>query len=339
MQKRKPERILISRTDSIGDVLLTLPLAGVLRQLLPDARIFFLGSSYTKPVVDVCSHVDEFLDWSVLQTLSTAEKINKFRTLNIDAIIHVFPKSEIAKLAKETGIKTRIGATGRLYHWLYCNKLVWISRKRSGLHESQLNLKLIRIFGAKKLYTKEEISDLYGLKSKKADLRFQKYFDVNEKFNLILHPKSKGSAREWGLDYFEKLIELLPENRFNIFISGTSEEGEIMKGLLDRKGERVTDLTGKFNLDEFIQFISMADGLIAASTGPLHIAAAFGKLALGIYPPIRPMHPGRWAPIGKGGGYLVVDRKCNKCRNDQKCSCMREIRPSAVYDYLRREVL
>lgn len=64
------------------------------------------------------------------------------------------------------------------------------------------------------------------------------------------------------------------------------------------------------NLKQFISFIAAADGLIAASTGPLHIAAALGKVALGIYPPIKPMHPpGRWAPLGKNASYLVLEKK------------------------------
>lgn len=339
MQKKKPERILISRTDSIGDVVLTLPLAGVLRKLFPDAQIFFLGRSYTKPVIDICSHVDGFVDWSFFQALTENEKLSEFRALNVDTIIHVFPKNEIAKLAKKSAIKTRIGTTGRLYHWLYCNKRVPLSRKRSNLHESQLNLKLIRTLGAKEIYTKKEISGLYGLNIIKTKTKIPVYLVDNGKFNLILHPKSRGSAREWGLDYFEQLIELLPQTRFNIYISGTAEEGEMMKSLLERKSDRLINLTGKFRLDEFIHFIACSDGIIAASTGPLHIAAALGKFALGIYPPIRPMHPGRWAPIGKRAGYLVVDRQCNKCRKDLACSCMRKISPSAVYDYLMKEVL
>jgi len=50
---------------------------------------------------------------------------------------------------------------------------------------------------------------------------------------------------------------------------------------------------------EFVSFIAHADGMIAASTGPLHIAAAMNKIALGIYAPMRPIFPTRWAPLGK----------------------------------------
>ena len=57
-------RIVLSRTDSIGDVILTLPMAGALRQRYPDLYIIFLGSSYTRPIVECCPYVNEFADWS-----------------------------------------------------------------------------------------------------------------------------------------------------------------------------------------------------------------------------------------------------------------------------------
>ena len=79
--------------------------------------------------------------------------------------------------------------------------------------------------------------------------------------------------------------------------------------------------------------------MVAASTGPLHIAAALGKYVIGIYPPIKPMHPGRWAPIGKNASYLVLDKKCNKCRNNSHCDCIEDINPELVKNKLMEIIL
>jgi ADP-heptose:LPS heptosyltransferase len=51
MAKSDPKKIVISRTDSIGDVVLTLPLAGILKEKYPKAKIIFLGNTYTKPII------------------------------------------------------------------------------------------------------------------------------------------------------------------------------------------------------------------------------------------------------------------------------------------------
>jgi ADP-heptose:LPS heptosyltransferase len=61
----------------------------------------------------------------------------------------------------------------------------------------------------------------------------------------------------------------------------------------------VHDITGKLSLHELIAFISSCQLIVAASTGPLHIAAGTGVHAVGLYPCEKPMHAGRWAPLGK----------------------------------------
>jgi ADP-heptose:LPS heptosyltransferase len=175
---------------------------------------------------------------------------------------------------------------------------------------------------------------LYGLsRLETLDNSFSKLID-KERFNLVLHPKSKGSAREWGFQNFKNLIEILPGEKFNIFISGTAAEGELMKesGIMD--DARINDLTGKMSLSQLMSFIAACDGLVAASTGPLHLAAALGIRAVGIYPPIRPMHPGRWAPLGKKATYLVKDESCSDCRKHGGCHCMEEITPESVKNLL-----
>lgn len=320
-----PERIIISRTDSIGDVILTLPMATLLKQLLPGCTVIFLGSSYTKDIVACCPDVDEFYDW---KTADLAD-------IKADTIIHVLPRPELAKAARRAKIQNRVGTTNRLYHWWTCNWLIKLSRKNSDLHEAQLNLKLLGFMeGVKKEYSLPEVVSLMNFKSAKASCDAVQYID-NQKFNLILHPKSKGSAREWGLDNFKRLIEILPADSFKIFICGTENEGAMVRdALLSTPRENTVDLTGKLSLADYIAFIDHCDGLVAASTGPLHIAAALGKHALGLYPPIRPMHPGRWACIGKNAKVFVTDRQCDECRKTQDCRCMRMIEPEMLKSYL-----
>lgn len=320
-----PERIIISRTDSIGDVILTLPMATLLKQLLPGCTVIFLGSSYTKDIVACCPDVDEFYDW---KTADLAD-------IKADTIIHVLPRPELAKAARRAKIQNRVGTINRLYHWWTCNWLIKLSRKNSDLHEAQLNLKLLGFMeGVKKEYSLQEVVGLMNFKSAKASCDAVQYID-NQKFNLILHPKSKGSAREWGLDNFKRLIEILPADSFKIFICGTENEGAMVRdALLSTPRENTVDLTGKLSLADYIAFIDHCDGLVAASTGPLHIAAALGKHALGLYPPIRPMHPGRWACIGKNAKVFVTDRQCDECRKTQDCRCMRMIEPEMLKSYL-----
>ena len=334
----KTSTIILSRTDAIGDAVLTLPMAGVLRSLYPGCRILFLGRSYTEAVVAACVHIDQFLNWDEWKALPPAEAARAMAATGADTIVHVFPDKRIASLAKRAGLAQRIGTTNRLYHWLTCNWLVRLSRKNSQLHEAQLNLKLLVPLGAKEDYSLDEIGGFYGL-TKLAPLPEAMAVLLDPKrFNLVLHPKSRGSAREWGLDNFSQLISLLPQDRFKIFISGTAAEGALMESLF-RDFPLVTDLTGRLSLGELIAFLAKVDGLVAASTGPLHLAAALGIHALGIYPPIRPMHPGRWAPVGPHAKFFVKEIDCAACRKTNDCTCIVQIPPQTLRDYLERASL
>ncbi len=327
--------ILISRTDSIGDVVLTLPMAGIIKQFLPQSKIIFLGRNYTKDVIALAEHVDEFVSYDDVLKLSASEQIDAFKNLNASHIIHVFPVKEIAHLAKKAGIKNRIGTTNRLWHWFTCNIKISLSRKNSDLHEAQLNTKLLAPLGITKEFSLEELASAYGFT--KVPVLEKIHLDIIDKTktSIILHPKSKGSAREWGLDNFSSLITQLDKTKHQIFISGTAQEGELVKDLIAKHPEAI-DLTGKLSLQQFIAFINQCDVLIAASTGPLHIAAALGKKAIGLFAPMRPIHPGRWKPIGKQANYLVLNKDCSDCRKTMNCHCIREIKTMEVIKLIEK---
>lgn len=332
--KLNPSNIIISRTDSIGDVVLTLPVAAVLKQYFPAVKIGFIGTAYTQAVILACENIDQFID--------RQDFLNGAATVcgqPADTIIHVFPDAAIAARAFSRGIRWRIGTTNRIYHWGTCNKRVKLSRRNSHLHEAQLNLRLLEPFGYTTDLPLAEIGQLFGLtRYEPLPIRFASLLQHN-KYNLILHPKSQGSSREWGLDNFIALIRQLDKRRYNILISGTAKERTLLQPLFDAAGDDVTDTCGQMKLGEFISFIAHADGLFANSTGPLHIAAALGKDAFGIYPPMRPIHPGRWAPLGQGAKAFTLDLDCMDCKKDPElCHCVKDIKPAVITTMLSRKL-
>ena len=321
-----PENIIISRTDSIGDIILALPVAGVLKKYFPGIKIALMGKEYTKEMVMASGHIDEFID--VNDFLRKQIFINNKKPA---AIIHLLTNKIIAKRAAQLKIPLRIGTTGRIYHWFTCNKLVRLSRNRSHLHEAQLNLKLLKPFGINTSFSFEDISGLYAL------TRLQplsgKYSGLLEKdkYNIIIHPKSQGNAREWPADHFIQLINLLDAAAYNIFISGVEKEKEYVRQIIKKINKPVTDIAGIIPLGQFISFIAQCDGVVANSTGPLHIAAALAKDAIGIYPPLKPKHPGRWGPIGVKTIVFVLNKNCTDCKkNKDHCSCINAIQALEV---------
>jgi len=332
---------LVSRTDAIGDVVLTLPVCGWLKQQHTGCRVVLIGRGYTAAVAAACPWVDEFLELDKrVETgeLPTEPILAQLRGYAAAAIVHVFPNKLLARLAKEARIPVRIGTRNRLFHWLSCNWLVALSRRHSPLHEAQLNLQLLAPLSYVTPLTLPEVAELVRLApAVLLAARWQSLLAARRpgQLNIILHPRSRGSAREWGLDNYGALARQLHAAGHRVFVTGTKDEGAELAAanwLRDYQPYLAADLTGAFVLSEFITFIAAADGLVAGSTGPLHLAAALGRHALGLYPPIRPMHPGRWGPLGPRAEYLVFDRPdCQDCRAmPANCACIRAVTTAQV---------
>lgn len=311
-------------------------MAGLIKKNFPNSKVYFLGRAYTKEVIGLSVHVDEFLNYDDIEKLSKKEQIGFLQKINADVFLHVFPNKQLAGLAKEAGIPMRVGTTNRIYHWLTCNKLIKLSRKNSPLHEAQLNFKLLSFLNIETDCALTEIHHYYGF-TKIPQLNSEHFSLIDKsKFNLILHPKSKGSAKEWGLANFEQLIKDLPKEKFKVFISGTDQDAKLMKDFLANNSE-ATNICGKMNLNQFIAFIHQCDGLVAASTGPLHIAAALNKRAIGLFSPKRPIHPGRWMPLGKQAQVLVFNEDCPRCARKEDCDCITSISPKQIIDLLEKK--
>ena len=183
-------------------------------------------------------------------------------------------------------------------------------------------MQYLKALGLKSSYTPDEITALRHFLPFKLTPEVKQYLHPR-KFNLILHPKTRGEHIEWPLTHYAKLIDSLPQE--SIHILGSASEGDKVRDTIITPFPQVTDVCGKLTLDELQTLIAHADGLIASSTGPVHLAAAFGIHTLGLYAPIKPFHAGRWGPVGAKADVFSVDKDCDWCRDGRRCRCVGDI--------------
>ncbi len=327
--------LLVSRADAIGDMVLTLPMAGIVKEKYPGCKIIYLGKDYTQEIVALSAHINEFISYDHLMSLDKKARVQKLKEMGIDIFLHVFPLSKLASLAKAAKIPLRVGTTNRMYHWTTCNKLIKLSRKNSSLHEAQLNIKLLSFLNISTDIPLSQIPSYYGIANlPPLEEKCENMLSQTKK-NVILHAKSRGSAREWGIDNFSRLISILPEEKYKVFITGTAAEQPYLEPLLEAH-PHATNLVDKLSLKELIAFIGRCDALVAGSTGPLHIAAALGTQAIGLYSQMRPIHAGRWQPLGKRAQYLTSEGECPKCKAKKDCDCIKQIKPESVLALLEK---
>jgi ADP-heptose:LPS heptosyltransferase len=327
------DRILISRTDNIGDVVLTYPLCAWLRSQFPAATLIYLCKEYTKPIVQCFGVIDQIVCWDGIESLPSGEQVRVIKELEADVILHVFPRKEIANLAKKARIPIRVGTSHRVFHLLTCTNRLNFTRKNSSLHEAQLNFHIVEPLGCKHIPTWEELqhlSDGFELSKQYSDIHLP--IDLQENA-ILLHPGSKGSAVEWPIQSFVSLALKLKGNGIPVYFTGTENEGIGFRSAIPWQ-EGITDLSGRLSLEELMACISKTDGLVACSTGPLHIAGILGKKAIGLFSPRVPIHPGRWRPLGRKSMALVYREDCVTCKKGKACSCVNQITPEMVFQQL-----
>lgn len=325
------ERIIISRTDSIGDVLLTLPICDWIKKHYPTAHIIFLGKEYTLPILKAYKAVDEVCNWSEFGQLPTVQRLSKFRELKADAIIHVFPNKEIASIAKKVKIAHRIGTSHRSFHLLTCNHKVNFTRKRSDKHEAQLNFELLRPLGLKEIPSIDDIIESTALLQPYPQVlpdQLEQFLHQYPDF-VILHPKSQGSAMEWSIENYSKLASILNNQGIAVAYTGTEKEGVLFRGHVPG-GDLTLDTSGLLSLEQLMVFIQRAKGIVACSTGPLHIGGFLGVRTIGLFSNRRPIHPGRWHAIGKDVHYLTDSEQLIQTDKKKQPSFIENIAPEQV---------
>jgi ADP-heptose:LPS heptosyltransferase len=331
------KHVLVSRTDRLGDSILTLPLCGLLRARFPGIRITYLGRRYTAPVVARSPHVDAVLAWDDLAaTGNPAQALrDAAATVPFDLALHVFPDRDIARAVASARIPRRIGTSRRWYHWLWANERVPLHRKGSRLHESQLNVQLIvPLLGLKALPSRDELRPLVTLVPPAPSERIRALLTAARdggRFVLVVHPMSGGSNANWPLEHVRSLIDQLDPSRFRVVLSGSASERATLDAWMSSLPAHVVDGTSG-TMDELMALLAGSDGVLAPSTGPLHLAAALGKRTAGLFRhPATSWDISRWHPLGPRATVLTPPEPCADCaRLGPRCTCVRLLTPAVV---------
>jgi heptosyltransferase-2 len=333
---KKFSNILVCRTDKIGDVILTLPVVNALRDFYPDARITFLASEYASEILYAHKAIDEILIYNPSE--SVFELFKKIKGKNFDLAIVVFPVFKIALALWLARIPIRVGTGYRFYSFLF-NKKIFEHRKYAQKHEVEYNLNLIREIGVE---VNEVKFDIFIPQS--AFERINQILEINEITPgnyIIVHPGSKGSARDLKPERFKELVKKLSEEGFKVILTGSESEKELVRYVAGNE-KNVYDFSGLLNLKELSALIKLASVFVSNSTGPIHIASAVGTPVVGFYPPIKVMSPRRWGPYTENKTIFVpnVPFECKKCIGE-RCKffdCMDRINIDDVLRAIKEKV-
>jgi heptosyltransferase-3 len=326
-------RVLLAKTTLLGDLVISLPMASALKQRDPRCTVIFLTNKATQDVARCCPDVDE-----VLAEPPSAEALRfLLRALRIDIFIQINPSRVLAQAAYEADIPVRIGKLFRTHNWRRCTRLVAQSSSLRGLNKRLLDLQYLRPLGIH-VDSPAALRDLVRLSPPAADVAAHPSHFAGARRTIVLCPALiTAKSHQWPLTYYSRLIRTLDATGFHWFICGTAADRAQLQPLLrDHLGEaNVTDLVGQFSLLDFTRFIRACNGLVAGSTGPLHLAAALGIHTLGLFQS-RKVDLQRWHPVGPLAAVLSSKVRCRGERRTEggnmpiPCPCIAAIDPHEV---------
>lgn len=329
-------RILVSRTDGLGDVIVTLPIAVALKQRAPQAEIAFLVTPYTAPIVRRIAEVDQVLEISDLRG-----GLGIMRKYKPDAIIFAKPEFKLAAESVIARIDVRIGTGYRFYSGLF-TRWVYEHRRKGAKHEAQYGVNLLGplLDGDLPVVMPELPVSSQGTDEAAAHLA--RAGVVGEYF--VIHPGCKGSASAYPPErYGTVAAALLRENPdLSIVVTAGPGEEHLARQVVQGAGaDRRLAVVENISLDGLSELLRGARGFLGSSSGPAHLAALVGAPVVGLYPGLPPLWPARWKPLGEHVTTLVphpdeelCDVPCGK--DHQPENCVGRIAPERVIEACRR---
>lgn len=302
-------RILLCRTDALGDLILCTPAFRALKQTFPDSEITVVCRSYAAPALAGNPNVDRVVEIRDESDEELKRVSNTSETYDIG--IALYPSVFAARLLRALHIKTRIGTAGRWTSWRFTQRVVH-SRKRNEKSEAAYNLDLLTPLGvsATDLRTEAFVSQ-----AEREAIRSQlDSLGVPEVYTVI-HPGSGGSALDWPLERFVALGSAFAAQGEAVVFTGSSNEAAALRSLEQLDTDGIYSLAGETDLRSLAALVAGARAVVANSTGPLHLAAALGTATVGLFPPAISMSPVRWAPPVGNSTVIQPDRDPCNCRN------------------------
>lgn len=327
------ERILVTRTDKIGDCLLATPVLEAIRKKFPGSFMSMLIKPYTKDAISGNPNINEIILDDFEDSLAGSLKLAKvLRNKRFDIAIILFPTWKVAFATFLAKISARIGSGYRIYSFLF-NKRIYVHRSHIEKHEVEYNFDIVEPLGVK--LNNEKVRIFLS----EDDLLFADEFfkekELNNSTVLAIHPGSGGSALNWTAENYAKLADTLAqaesfaEKNVRILITGSSVDKEIVEKVSKIMYKRHVKMNAEaVTIKQLAGIIRKCSLFISSSTGPMHIASAVGTSTLSFFCPIHVCSPIRWGPWGNKNISLVPDGLyCSSCKFD-KCknyNCMERI--------------
>ncbi len=310
------KRILIARTDRVGDVLLSTPVIKALRDKYPHAYIAMMVSPYTKEIVEGNPYLDEVIiydkDAKEKSWLGSIKFALNLKQKKFDLALILHPTNRVHLVAFFSGIPRRIGYHRKMGFLL--TDRIKHTKQLGEKHELDYNLGLLAHLGI----TPQD-KELYIPLRPEAEKWVESLFrqeGIKETDRLLaIHPGASCPSKVWPNERFAQVADRLIEKYGfkTLIISGPKDTKKAELALANMRSPAI-NLAGKTSLSQLASLLKRCALFISNDSGPVHIASSVDTPVIAIFGRgQKGLSPKRWGPVGKKDRYLHKAVGCIEC--------------------------
>jgi heptosyltransferase-2 len=324
--------ILVIAPAWVGDVVMSGALLRELKKCYPDAHIDVLANIYLKPVLQRMPEVRNVLisnfkhgELSLLKRYEVAKRLRG----NSYTDVYILPNSLKSSLIPFwSNIPHRVGWVGE-QRYFFINDIRFNRKKIKLMVERfvalgyEKNEKVPKDFLRPKLESSQQ-----NLEQVLTRLQLKK----SQKPILAICPGAEhGTSKRWPWKHFAEVAKQKANEGWDVWILGSIKEQTLALDIQKKCGACCCDLTGKTDLGEAIDLISMVQMVIANDSGLMHVAAALDVPVVAIYGATESTFA---PPLSKKSKALSLNLPCSPCKKSDcplgHARCLYDLNPGMV---------
>ena len=322
------KKIVVSRLDNIGDVVMTTPILNQLKRKFPEAKLIYIVRTIAAPAVDRLPFIDEVIALPDKKTLG--EQINLIiKMWHADLAYLVDYTHRIALLAYLARVRKSIGVAHKRAN-LLTQPIKW-NKEMDYTYDPVMFAELLKENTGIDVMQEENwntfhYSEANSQEKQKMEQLFAAHNLDMAKPYIVFSMYTSHISKNWPEEYWQQLWQKIGENYdMPVILTGDNPQNI-------QFGSNVTDLSGQTNLYELGYVIERAALVINGCSAPMHIARAFKVPTIGLYGS---------TPVTKGAppeniASFATTAPCAPCNGDysspcEKPFCMQLIKVDDVY--------
>lgn len=337
-----PNRILVVKFSSLGDIVHCLPAVAQLREAFPKAEIDWLIEQKNKLVVELSGLDVKLLPidtykWRNSPDIGSAREIAEFvwglRTDGYDCAIDFQGLVKSAFFAYLSGAPVRIGwerdfLKESVSHYFYTEV---VTPKRVHIIDQQMEL-------LKPLGIEPNWDRIVPLRARPEAIRtLERKLEGIRDFVLI-NPGGNWPTKCWEPERYGQLAKKLSEDGLEVVVTYGPGEEEMARRVVDAGGARIRKIAS--TLEELVALCQRTKLFVGGDTGPTHFAAAAGAPIVAIF---GPTSSDRNGPFRREDAVAERRLSCRPCYVREACplghlKCMTDISVEQVLEACQRRL-